>query len=375
MEADMKKTVYLFFVFAVLMLFPGTAYAKSPDVPLFDDEVIFGGTYTLESGETLSGDLVVIGGIVTTEMDSMVNGDVVVIGGQAEINGTVNGNLAGIGGVVTLSETAVLNGDFVVIGSVMNRDPAAQINGQQVDLSGIFPFSFGISEDGEPEFTLPEGTPIPDLPDSPIGRSLPFIVPVVGVFSLISPVLSFLWFIFKAFMIALLAVLVALFLERPTERVAQAAVDEPVSTGGAGCLTVLLAPFVLLAMAITLILLPVSILAIFALIVLWLFGWIALGMETGRRMAGMFNTEWTPAVSAGVGTLTISLVLGGINALLPCVGWIPMTLVGTWALGAVLLTRLGTRNYPQQPPVVDVPAPALPESADETPPDEADDAQ
>ena len=357
----MKKYVVLFLVLAVLLLWPGRAYAKSPDMPHFDDKVIFGGTYTLESGETLDGDLVVIGGVVTTEVDSTVNGDVAVIGGQIAVNGTVTGDLAGIGGIVDLSGTAVINGDLVVLGSVINRDPQAQVGGQQVTLDGVLPFSFDVPEGGAPDFTSPDA---PDLPDFPIVRSLPLIAPFAMTFSVISPLLGVLWFVFRVFVLALLAVLVALFLEKPTRRVAQAAVDEPAATGGAGCLTALLTPFVLLAMAITLILLPVSILAIFVLVVLWAFGWIAIGMETGHRLAGMFNAEWSPAVAAGVGTLVISLVLGGINALVPCVGWIPLTLVGAWAFGAVLLTRLGTRDYPQQPPVVDVPPAALPEEAD-----------
>ncbi len=65
------------------MFWPSPAYAKE----LFDDKVVFGGTYTLESGQTLDGNLVIFGGAVTTEADSTVNGDVALLGGVAEIGG------------------------------------------------------------------------------------------------------------------------------------------------------------------------------------------------------------------------------------------------------------------------------------------------
>ena len=55
--------------------------------------------------------------------------------------------------------------------------------------------------------------------------------------------------------------------------------------------------------------------------------------------------EWAPAISAGVGTFILFFVFGGFSELIPCIGWIPQTLVGIWGLGAVLMTRFGTQDY------------------------------
>ena len=121
----MKKYAnFLILILLVLTLFwPSPAFAKG----LFEDKVVFGGTYTLESGQTLDGNLVIFGGAVTTEADSTVAGDIALIGGVAEIGGEVQGNMVGIGGAVQLTSSAVVNGDLVTIGATLNRAEGAQV--------------------------------------------------------------------------------------------------------------------------------------------------------------------------------------------------------------------------------------------------------
>jgi hypothetical protein len=104
------------------------------------------------------------------------------------------------------------------------------------------------------------------------------------------------------------------------------------------------APILILLMAITIIGLPVSFLTVVALVVAAVFGWIAIGVEVGRRMAEAFDWELHPAAAAGIGTLAVSFVVGGIG-LIPCIGWLAPLLVGSAGLGAVILTRFGSREY------------------------------
>ena len=329
-----KYAKYIILFLLVLTVFwPSPAYAKE----LFDDKVVFGGTYTLESGESLDGNLVIFGGVVTTEADSTVNGDVVLLGGVAEIGGTVNGNLIGIGGAVQLRKAAVVNGDLVTIGATLSREEGARVNGQIVNGMGT-PFTFDIPNSSGP---IPEIPAIPDIPAVPAIPAIPQ-APRIG-FSF-NPLLEIFWFFFRTFMLALLAVLVVIFFEKPTSRVAKAAVEQPLITGGAGFLTAILTPMALIALTLTIILIPVTLLTILVLIVAWLFGWIAVGLEVGRRISQLFNVEWAPAVSAGIGSFLLFLLLGGF-AFIDCIGWIPMFLVGVWGLGAVIMTRFGTQDY------------------------------
>lgn len=329
MKKIIKYAVFLLFMLAVF--WPSPAYARER----FDDKVVFGGTYTLETGQSLDGNLVIFGGAVTTESGSSVNGDVALIGGIADIGGTVSGNVVGIGGAVQLTSSAVVNGDLVTIGATLSREDGARVNGQIVNGIGI-PFTF----------ELPESVGrVPDLPDVPAVPDVPQFTQPPGINISFNPLLEMMWFFFRTFMFALLAVLVVIFFERSTGRVARAAINQPVITAGAGLLTACLAPLALIAMTLTIILIPVTLLTAFVLVVACLFGWIAIGLEVGGRIAKLFNTEWAPAVSAGIGTFLIFLVLGGFSELIACVGWVPMFLVGLWGLGAVIMTRFGSHEY------------------------------
>jgi hypothetical protein len=332
----MKKfTNFLILILLVLTVFwPSPAYAKG----LFEDKVVFGGTYTLESGQKLDGNLVIFGGAVTTEADSTVTGDIALIGGVAEIGGEVHGNMVGIGGAVQLTSSAVVNGDLITIGATLSRAEGAQVYGQIVNGIGI-PFSLDVPGSS---ITIPE---IQDELVDPIVPIVPQIPQVPGINVSFNPLLDMMWFFFRTFMFALLAVLVVIFFDKSTGRVSKAAIEQPVVTAGAGLLTAFLSPLALIAMTITIILIPVTLLTIFALVVAWLFGWISIGLEVGKRIAKLFNTEWAPAISAGIGTFILFLVLGGVSELIPCVGWLPLVLVGLWGLGAVIMTRFGSQEY------------------------------
>jgi predicted DNA repair protein MutK len=95
---------------------------------------------------------------------------------------------------------------------------------------------------------------------------------------------------------------------------------------------------------ITICLIPVSIIGIIILVVAVVFGWIALGLEVGKRLGIALNQKYQPVVMAGLGTLVLSLVVNGIN-FIPCVGWLAPFLVGAVGLGGVVLSRFGTQTY------------------------------
>lgn len=322
-----RKIFSLFtLVLIVALLWPSTAYAK----PLFDDEVIFGGTYTLEEGETQNGDLVIMGGTATLEDGSIVNGDVVLMGGTVKADGTINGSLVGMGGSIDLGEAAVINGDLVTLGATVDRQEGTQITGEVIqNFSFPFRFPFWSQESGAPSG-----------PDIDVN---------------FNPVIDTLWFFFRMFIWAALAILVMIFFVNQAERVASAALDEPVITGGIGLGTAILTPIAMLALVITILLIPVALILVLALAAAWIFGWVSLGLFVGRRLAKMLDQEWAPAIAAGVGTLILYLVLAGFQQIVPCVGWLPRSLVGLWGLGAVLITLFGTREYPETKAVVEAP--------------------
>lgn len=333
----MKKLVWVPVVVLVAALaLPGPAYAGQGE----QGQVIFGGTFTLESGEVLNGDLVIFGGSVELEEGSIVDGDVLLFGGNAEVHGEIGGDLALLGGNADLGPSAVIGGDVVTLGGNVHRAQGAVVEGDFVSAEGFYlPF----------DFELPN---LPDIGDTvrirPFGRSSfgPFFSPVTGI----------LWFILRSLLVAALAILVVLFWPKPAERAGHAAVSQPIVAGGLGCLTFIVVPILSILMAITIIGLPVSFLTVVALVVAVVFGWIAIGVEVGRRMAEAFDWELHPAAAAGIGTLAVSFVVGGIG-LIPCIGWLAPLLVGAAGLGAVILTRFGSREYQLAPASAELPPP------------------
>jgi hypothetical protein len=294
------------------LLLPQTALAQGP----IGDKFVMGGSFVLHDGDVLSGSLVVLGGSATLEEGSTVQGDVVLAGGSVQVSGQVGGSIVVAGGLISLRDTAVVQGDITVVGGNVDRDPGAQVNGSITD-GAVSPFTLfspgGIFSDVQVHF---------------------------------NPMLEVLWFFLRTFMWAALAVLVVLFLQRQTERAAKAAVTQPLIAGGLGLLTVIVVPLLALTVSLTIILIPVGLVAMLALVISWAFGVIVVGTEVGKRIADLLKQEWALAASAGIGTFVLTLVTNGLGWLVPCVGWVAPALVGVIGLGAVLLTRFGTQNYP-----------------------------
>ncbi|MGD8457829.1 MAG: hypothetical protein PVF83_15710 [Anaerolineales bacterium] len=334
----MKKFHIIIITFILLGIFtvPGTAFAKAIDVPVMDDKVIFGGSFTLESGETLEGSLIIMGGVVLIEEDSFVGGDVVVFGGNLTVKGEIDQNLVAIGGVVTLEETAVVYGDLVAPASVFRREEGAQVYGQIITDTG----SLDIQIPDVPDIPeIPDVPGVPEVPDIPIS---PFTYFDQFSYAL-SPITSILWGIVRAFAFSAVAIVVVLFVPEHAKRTSNALVTNPILSGGLGILSVIIA-FPLMIVFIITIIGPIFISMILCLGLFM--GWVAIGLEVGRRIAEALSREWSYAVQAGIGTFTLSIVIGSIGLVLwDIISFLLVVGIGSIGLGAVLLTRFGTQEY------------------------------
>lgn len=334
------KLSILVVLFLTFMGLPGQVHAASPaESPDPGDKIIFGGSYTLEADKTLNGSLIVFGGAVSLEKGSRVEGDIVLTGGSLEISGTVEGSIVAIGGTVNINDPATIKGDINTIGAVINKSDKAKVEGN-------------ISNQAQGDFSLPISpkVPVPSMPKidfDPIGNVL--------------------WAIFKAIALAAVAALAVMFFSKPVERVAVAVTTQPVQTGLFGLLTAVVAPGLIIILGITLILIPLGIIGALVLAAAVMFGWIAIGLEVGKKIATLFKSEWALPVSAGVGTLVLTLIISAAQVI-PCIGWLFPSVLGIFAVGAVLTTRFGTRwpaswnstTYMANEPVVNPISPAAP---------------
>ena len=341
------KTSYKLVLILTLLIslaLPGTAFARGFDSRTAADQVVLGGSYTLRSGETLNGNLVVLGGNATLEEGSRVNGDVLLFGGNVQAANEIHGNVAAFGGNISLEASALVTGDVSIVGGNLSRAPGARIEGQVSNgFRGVRPFVF-------PFAGVRAGND--------------------GTFAPVRLFINLIWFLFRTFLWAALAVLAMMFLPRHVERVSQAIAQAPLISGGVGLLTAVVAPLALIVLAITILLIPASLLGALLLAIAWAFGLVSLGYEVGRRLAHALDQVWAPAAQAGIGTFILMFIVDGVNGvfgrlgLLGCVVWILPFLAGILGLGAVLLTRFGTAIYPPfglEPPSIlrpDVPPPS-----------------
>ena len=333
------KLATIFLLLALLFVPTSNANAQGPG----GDVIRFGENYTLESGETLNGSLVVIGGNADIEKDASVTKDVVLIGGNLVIDGDIDGSVVIIGGNLTISgttgqdvvviggqllltETSVVKGDVVTMGGQVTKEPGAEVAGNIVN--------------NTPPIDIPD---VPDVPNVPNVPNVPDTTPNIDIS--FNPFWEMANVIGRALAIAAIGMLLMLFLQPQLERVGDTIARQPVLAGSFGLLTLVVAPLVMLIMAVTLILIPVALIVAFVIPLAWLFGMIALGQEVGERFTNAINQTWAPVLSTGFGTFLLLLV-GGFIGLIPCVGWLLPFLIGLMGIGGVAMTWFGTRSAP-----------------------------
>lgn len=318
-------TKYLTFFFLLALLLAPTTTAHAQGTGTDGGRVIFGSNFTLESGDEFNGDLVVFGGNVTIQEEAALNGNLVVFGGTISTDGNMNGDVVIIGGQVKLDEHAVVNGDVVTIGGQVQREAGAVVQGEVIN-------------NVTPQVQLPSGRlpPSIDVPSVPVPAEVN-----VGF----NPFWEFGRVFGSALLVSFLGILATLFFQRQIDHVSQAIVTQPLMTTSIGLLTVV----VMIIAAFTIILLPVVGLGLIPLAFAWLFGVISMGQEIGDRFARALRQDWTPVVTTGLGTFILVFIVASIqslNHLLPfmaCVTWVLPVLVGLLAIGAVVITRFGTR--------------------------------
>ena len=325
----MKRKILIFIVALSLIFIPTQSVFANK---LEDGPVIFGGSYTLESGEKLNNDVVVFGGTVMIEEAALVNGDIILFGGSLTINGEVNGEVSLVGGAAILGENALIEGNLTLVSASLHRADGAEVTGE---------ISYNAANNNANLPTIPA---IPGLPEVPFVQQEPLVFfdnPLWVAGSMLG----------RSFVMALLAMLVALFLEEPTRRVADAMMTQPAVAGGLGFLTVVFAPVLTLVLLITILLIPVGILLILAVMIALLYGWIALGFEVGARFTKMINQEWQLPLSAAFGTWLLTIISASFD-LIPCIGWLVSFIIATIALGGVIISRFGTQATARPVPAV-----------------------
>lgn len=276
--------------------------------------ILFGCNGTVRAGATVQGDASVFGGNLIVEQGARVGRDIAILGGNADVASEVGSDISVVGGVLTLRDSAVVNGRVRVLGGSVKQADGAVVRGGTSQENGLRSFP-----------------------------SWPFFSPAYGrAFNI-----DFGWgrWILTGLALAVLGALLVALAPLPVQRVADAAFTQTLPAAGTGCLTVLIAPVLGIAFAITIVGIPITLLLLLACVIAWYFGWIAVGYLAGQRVLEALKVrDIAPVLAVVVGVILLAIV-----GELPCIGGIVSLLIGTLGLGAVILTRFGTQLYPPAP--------------------------
>jgi len=326
--------------FVILLATLGLLFLAQPALADGRAHTVVGQEYTLPTGERLGGDLVMLGGVARLQPSSVVDGNVTVVGGQAVIEGNVRGDVVAVGGTLELTAGAEVEGDLVSFGTV-RRHPQATVRGDIVtgpDAARRFDAVTGMF-DGRVSPSPRGAEPAkPAEDDARLG-------------GLARQVLAF------GAALAVAALVVILF-PAHLRRVTEAMTSAWIQSAGVGVLTGVAAIVLAPLLAITCIGLPISLVILVALAVAILLGWAGAGQWAGAQLARATNLH----LASTLGETVLGVALITLATKVPCLGFLLALPVAAWGLGAVVLTRFGTRSYlPTMP--AGVSGPAGPEAA------------
>lgn len=321
-----QKLLRSFSVLVIVFLF---ALVIGTPASAGDDKVVFGSNYTLYSGEILDGDLLVLGGNADINSDATVNGDVAIFGGNADIAGEIRGSLVVFGGNVNLKESSRINGDFSIVGGKVNRSPGAMISGDSVYKDDI---------------KVPNLNVIDKFKDDVIDRDIiitdhrpsrTWFDRIIGFTT------SVVFFFVQLLILTLIAFIATILFEKHIIAGSTQLPGSMLTSFGIGLLALIAFPIIILFLTITVILIPLALVVILIWGVLFLFGWILIGYEAGKRLTAAMKVNWSTAMTAAFGTFTLAFVANLISQVIPCIGWIPGLIITTVGLGIAVNYMLG----------------------------------
>ncbi len=344
----MKRLLIVLLLLLVLALPGGIALAQDEHDRVVESGqtvnngiTLFEGDLTVKDGATINGDVFLATGDITVADGATVNGAITLLGGNANISGAVDGDVVLFDGDLVAADSAVIHGDCVLLGGDVQGREVPRLNCNVVDGPSFRNFA----------------PRIPEIPGIPTAPGMPPDVDVShrnggGVLGNVFGA------IIRSLFLGVLAFVVATIAPRQMGQVEDTIRQKPVASGAVGLLTAVAVPSVAAILAFVSALLTLVCIGIlgfpivFALLVglgiAALFGWVAVGHMVGQKLTGWlcWKGQSVP-VTAAIGTLTLTLLLGLLQAIPFFLGeGLISTLLLCVGLGAAALTQFGTRPYP-----------------------------
>lgn len=307
-----------------------------------------GGTVVVAQGETIDGDLDAFGGTVVVR--GTVDGDLVAFGGDVRVEGEVTGDVDAVAGNVWVAgnvggdvdaaagnvyvrpgadiggRLAAAAGNIVVAGAVHGN---ANLAGGAITLAETATIDgnveYAADADGFTDRGATVGGTVTRVEDLDAG---PWAGPIVPGWALA---------VYGFLVNLLLGAVLLLAFPASSAAVAERVASDPLRTGGAGLVTVVAVPLLVVALAITVVGIPFALVGAlgFALLL-----WVAL--VYGRFALGVWLVSLADTENRWL-ALLVGLLVGGLLALVPWLGGLVTVVLVLLGLGAVV--ALGYAGY------------------------------
>ena len=356
---DSRHTPRTVLTLAVLVV---VVFGTIPGAVAAQSESGVGGNVVVEEGETVEevsgvAGNVVVDGTVTGDVSGVagnvyvngdVEGDVDVFGGNVEIAGTVGGDVNGAVGNVNIEDGATVGGEVSLAAGTVAVDGTidgdASIAADTISLGETASIGGDLSYAGdlEGDTGVVAGEVTEDDTLGPTGFGI--TGPGIEVVPSLEPLTTWLSVVYTFLLnLVLGAILLALF-PRFSENVAERVASDPFRTGLAGLLVLVGVPLLLLAVAITIIGIPFSIVGALAFaFVVWV------GVVYGRFAVAAWLLAQADVDNRWL-ALVAGLLGGAILTQVPFVGGVLNFLVFVLGLGALAVALyVRSRGRPDVP--------------------------
>jgi len=365
-------------------------------VPVLASDARSGARITVTSGEVVDDDLYVAAEAVI--IDGTINGDLWAVGSMITVNGLVNGSVMAAGRTININgdidhavravgETININGDVsgdVIVGcSEVNIASTARIGGDLLFGAGIARIDGPIEGDikgngsevtisnrvdgnvelkvesltilstaniaGDLNYTSEEeadiqsgaqiaGATTHKLPE--VKKDWTKVFPFVLFFGVLGKVLGFLMALVAGLVIILLA-------PRRLTSITEAIGSKPGPSAGWGALILFVTPIAAIIVCLTIIGIPVGLIALVLYGIAIYLAQIPVGLFIGRWIIGRFRRVEGKAIM--VGALAVGLVILKLLTLIPYFGFLVGLAVVLFGLGAVVVAERKRRAEAREP--------------------------
>lgn len=272
---------------------------KQPDCNNAYSSPVFNKTVVIDNNELICHDLTSFGGSVA--INGILRGNLVAFGDRVVIAGTVDGDIRLYSSTITFISGSVVHGDIHLYGSRWNAENDVRLNGTVID------HTQQIVEDGS-RFHFP----------------------------------------FWAILIwGTLGIVLTTLLPEHVMLVRTTALSKTQRSLWLGLLSVLLMPLVFLVLIALILTIPLAIIVAIVLIAAWALGVVSVGLQVGEFLVKKVSTR----PHARLTHVLVGVIVLALAGSLPYIGWVITVGAGLLGLGAVFLSRFGTRLYsqPRQP--------------------------